>query len=230
MATTLEILTILQEQYKGWNINGTRGILHYLNLAHRLFRQQEAEQTIYFTPATGRLPYQNTVAGTYQYTLPTNCWKLFGVFVEAGVTGSLLDSYYGTGYAMRVAAPKKIEVTTLSGIDYLRIHNVRSSPWSESGNATVLFTDDPGTTTDIYNIGYYRLPVDLVSDSIQMEVEPPWDEMYLLPATCKLIEGVEHGNYAEARKEVIDLWKSSYWKELNTGEQGMYSETEDRGY
>jgi hypothetical protein len=45
-----------------------------------------------------------------------------------------------------------------------------------------------------------------------------------------LIEGIEHGNYAEARMEVLKVWRPQYWKEINSGAQGFDQETEDRGY
>lgn len=230
MSSTLEILTVLQEQFKGWNINGPRGLIYYLNVAHKLFRQCEAEQIVYYDPSTGKLPYLVTTQGVFDYELPDNCWKLFSVLVEMGVTGSLLDNWTGADYGLRIGSQRKNEVVTIAGIDYLRIHNIRSTPSSEAANARVIFTDEPGQTTIIYNIGYYKKPAEILSDSIQIEVEPPWDDMYLVPAVCKLIEGIQHGDYANARREVLDYWRRLYWKEMNSGEQGMYSETEDRGF
>lgn len=230
MSSTLEILTALQEQFKGWNVDGPRGLLYYLNVAHKLFRQCEAEQIVYYDATTGKLPYLDTVTGTFQYDLPDNCWKLWHVLVEAGVTGSLLDNWTGADYGLRIGSPRKIEPVTIAGIDYLRVHNIRSWPCTESAVAQVVFTDDPGTTDDIYNIAYYKKPAEILSSSIQIEVEPPWDDMYLVPAVCRLIEGIQHGNYADARNEVMNHWRNLYWKELNKGEQGFYAETEDRGY
>ena len=230
MATTAELITILQEQFKGWNANGPRGVLHYLDVAHRAFRQLESEQTVYFDETNGKLPYLDTTAGTYAYSLPSNCWKLAGVYVEAGVTGSILDNLSLADYGLRTSNTHKIEEVVLSGITYVRIHNVRSWPSTEAAVARMAFSDDPGTTTDVYNIKYYKKPVELYSDSIQLEVEPPYDELYLLPAVCELIEGIQHGNYAEARANLLGVWRPKYWKEINSGEQGFDFEAEDRGY
>lgn len=230
MSSTLEILTVLQEQFKGWNIDGPRGLRYFLNIAHKLFRQCESEQAVYYDVSTGKLPYLATTLGTFDYALPANCWKLFGVLVEVGVTGSILDNWTGADYGLRIGNRRRIETVTLSGIDYLRIHNIRSQPCTEAANARLQFTDDPGSTTSVYNIAYYKKPVEILSDSIQIEVEPPWDDMFLVPATAKLIEGIQHGDYANARKEVMEYWRPQYWKELNSGEQGLYGEPEDRGY
>jgi hypothetical protein len=218
------------EQFKGWNADGPRGVLHYIDVAHRMFRQVEAEQTIYFSETTGKLPYLTTTEGTYNYSLPSNCWKLGAVLVEVGVTGSILDGYSGLDYGSRTSATLRYETVVLAGIEYARIQNIRSWPCTESAAARMAFTEDPGTSTDVYNLMYYKKPSAIVSDSIQLEVEPPYDELYLLPAVCKLIEGIEHGNYAEARREVLDLWRPKYWKEISTGEQGFDYEAEDRGY
>jgi hypothetical protein len=230
MATTAELVTILQEQFKGWNANGPRGVLHYIDVAHRIFRQVESEQTVYFDETNGKLPYLDTTDGVYKYSLPSNCWKLAGVYIEAGVTGSLLDNLSLADYGLRVSNVHKIESVVMSGIEYLRLHNVRSWPASEAAVARLAFSDNPGTTDDVYNIKYYRQPVELVSDSIQLEVEPPYDELYLLPAVCELIEGIQHGNYADARTKLLEIWRPKYWKEINGGEQGFDFDSEDRGY
>ena len=230
MATTAELVTILLEQFKGWNADGPRGVLHYIDAAHKLFRQVECEQTVYYDETTGNLPLLTTTAGTYSYSLPANCWKLAAVLVESGVTGSLLDSYSNADYGIRTAVSKKIEPVTISGVDYLRIVNVRSWPSTESAVARVMFTDDPGDTTTVYNIKYYKKPADITSDTIPIEIEPPWDEMFFVPAVCKLIEGIEHGNYAEARMEILKVWLPQYIKKLNGGEQGFDQDTENRGY
>jgi len=242
MASTAELLVILQEQFKGWNINGPRGLLHYLDTAHRILCQTESANRVVFDSSTGLLPYLVTTAGTFTYNLPSDCWKLGDVLVEIGVNGSLFDnlSYYryGTGgvggtalmTGFRISSTRKLEHVTISGIGYIRVPHIRSFPAGESTLAKLIFTDDPGTTTTCYNIRYYKKCAELVSDSIPLEIEPPNDELYLLPATCKLIEGVQHGNYLEARTEILKNIKPLYWKECNSGEQGFDYDAEDRGF
>ena len=242
MATTAELLVILQEQFKGWNVNGPRGLLHYLDTAHKILCQTESDNRVVFDTTTGLLPYLVTTAGTFHYNLPADCWKLSDVLVECGINGSLLDnlSYYRYGTSglgstvlstgFRISATRKLEYVNVSGIRYIRVPHIRSTPCGESALAALTFTDDPGTTTTAYNIRYYKKPASLVSDSIPLEIEPPYDELCLLPAACKLIEGVQHGNYMEARNEILKTIKPLYWKECNSGEQGFDYDAEDRGY
>jgi hypothetical protein len=230
MATTSELLTVLLEQFKGWNVEGPRGLRHYLNTAHRMLRQCEAEQMVYIDETTGKLPYLTTTAGVFAYTLPDNCWKLSAVFVEQGVSSQLLDPYGSTDYGFRVSTAGKVEWHTFSDIIYRRVLLVRSWPCTELANARLVFMGDPGDSTAVYNLRYFKRATDIVSDSIQIDIEPPHDEMILLPATCKLIEGIQHGNYLEARKEILTVWKPLYWKEMNSSEQGFDMNTDDRGY
>lgn len=230
MATTSELLVVLQEQCKGWNVNGPRGLLWYLNQAHKMLLQKEAETRVYFDETTGKLPFLDTTDGVYNYSLPSNCWKLADVLVEIGVTGSILDNYTGADYGIRTASKRRIERVTFAGIDYLKIFQVRSWPASETAVARMAFADNPGTTDDVYNIKYYKKPTDITSDSIQIEIEPPFDVLYLLPATVKLIESQQHGNYLEARKELLATIIPMYWKEMNSGAQGFDNEAEDRGF
>jgi len=230
MATTAELLDVLQEQFKGWNVDGTRGLIHYLDVAHRLLLSAEAEQRVFIDETNGRLPFLTTVEGTFDYALPDNCWKLAAVYVEAGTNSSVLNRfrYLDYGWWRRQSLPLEYEV--FGGISFLKIPYIRSWPWNETQNARLAWLADPGDSTDVYSLKYYLLPTPIISDSIQIQIEPPWDEMFLLPATCKLVEGIQHGNYLEARAEVMSVIRPAYWAEQNSGEQGFDYEAESRGF
>lgn len=230
MATTRELITILNEQCKGWNQTGPRGILFYLNQAHKILLQVPAAQRLYFEPSTGKMPFLTTTAGTFNYTLPSNCWRLDKVLVECGVAGSLLDNLQGNDYGARFSQKIKMDYINVSGANYYNIPQIRSKPKDDYNLATVTFTEDPGDTSSVYNLYYYRMPVELSSDSIPHEIEPPWDILCLLPATVKLIEGIQHGNYLEARVEILKTIRPLYWKQMGEGGQGQCFDSEDRGF
>lgn len=232
--TTRELLTILQEQFKGWNADGERGILPHLNAAHAILKTAKGEQNVYFDEASGRLPYLVTTDSDYDYDCGDNIWLLDGLLVEveiaANTSGTLLSTLTGFDYGTRRGTSKGVQYETLAGIQYIRVPYVRSWPATETANCRLMFTANPGTTTTFYSLYGYRKPVQILSDTVQIEIEPPWDYMYLLPATAKLIEGIQHGNYVEARNYVLNVLKPAYQKEINAGEQGFDYETDDRGF
>lgn len=233
MSSTLELLTILQEQHKGWNIDGERGILPHFNAAHFILGTVKAEQNVYYDEANGDLPALTTVSNDYDYTLPAAIWMLNGVYVRvediSSMSGTLV-SLTGFDYGSRRYTARPMEYVTLAGIEYVRIPFVRSWPATETANARLMFNADPGSSTNYYRLYGWRKPTAIISDMIQVDIPPPWDYQYLLPATSKLIEGIEHGNYVEARNYIERVLKPALQKEMNGGEQGFDYEADDRGF
>lgn len=231
--TTLELLTILQEQFKGWNINGDRGILPHLNAAHFMLLANESEQNVYYDETTGELPVLPTTKGTYKYDGDSNLWKIAGLYVRvediSTVAGALI-SLTGFDYGSKRYTTRPIEYVTLAGLEYVRIMFARTYPATESNPPKIIFNEDPGDS-DKYYVQYgYKKPTQIVSDTIQMDIAPPWDYEFLLPATAKLLEGIEHGNYVEARQYVMGTLKPLLVREMNGGEQGFDFEADNRGY
>jgi len=234
MATTSELLDRIAEQCKGWNRDGYRGILQYLDIAQKTLLMEECEQNVAIDSTTGTLPSLNTTTGTYAYNLPSDCWKLGCIGIEVKiasvVSGTLLTTITGLDYGTRRQVQNPLTYFHFSGFEYVRVPYIRSYPATDSGVARLVFTADPGTATDYYKELYWKKPATLTSDSIPLEIEPPYDDLYLLPATVSLIHGVENGNYVEARTLILRDLKPAYWKERNSGEQGFSYESVSRGY
>lgn len=231
--TTQELLAIIAEQFKGWNIDGERGILPHLNAAHHMLLAQESEQNVYYDESSGELPSLTTTDGTYNYDCDDNLWKLGGIYVRVNdidsSTGVLIDMT-GFDYGTRRYNKRAPEYKVLGGINYLRVPYIRSWVSTETANARLAFTENPGDTSDYYRQFGWKKPTQIISDSIQIDIPPPWDYQYLLPATCKLLEGVQHGNYLDTQQYVIGVLKPRLWLDMNGGEQGFDYEADARGF
>jgi len=221
--TTYELLSILEEQFPGWNRDGVRGLLRYVDVAQKALCMVPAEQLLLFDDSTGELPALPTTAGLYAYFTAPEVSFVDEVLLEAQSLNSGGIQDYGN------LAYRKPEYRSISGVTYVRVPYIRTWPATDSTNAKILFTRDPGTST-LYKLRSYRRPATLDSDSIELTIPPPYDELYLLPATGKLIEGVNHGNYIEARASLIREFKPLMWEAFNLGEQGQDNEPEDRGF
>jgi hypothetical protein len=231
--TTIELLAILQEQFKGWNADGERGILPHLNAAHFILAANKSEQNVYCDEANGELPALATTALTYNYSLDSNLWMLDSILVKveeiSQISGTLV-SLTGFDYGSRRYTAKPMEYITWGGLEFVRIPFLRSWPATETAAARCMFTANPGDSTDYYRQYGYKKPTQIISDAIDPDIPPPWDYQYLLPATAKLIEGIQHGNYVEARQYVVNVLKPELKKEMNCGEQGFDYEADDRGF
>jgi hypothetical protein len=109
----------------------------------------------------------------------------------------------------------------IGGVTYVRIPNVRTKDFvNTSLPARVLFTRDPETQSDYYYRQSYRRPTQILSEDIQSDIPPPYDDDTLIPATALLIEGVQNGNYTDAREYIRNVLKKNLWKQIDGGDQG----------
>lgn len=224
MSTTQELVTLLQKQFKGWNRDGDRGILPYLNIAQRILCSVEADQLLIIDESTGKLPTITTTSGVYSYNLPATVNFVSQILIESS---NYLSYDYGNS-SRRQQRP--VESYNISGISYYVYPNIRSYPANETSQAKVVFVSDPGTTEDFYRYMGYILPNDLVSESIAISIPPPYDYTILLPAAAKLLEGVQHGNYIDAIAYITKEFLPEMHKVFNRGAFGVCYDAEDHGF
>lgn len=207
MQTTSQLLTWIELQNHGWVREGSRGTRPLFNEAHRLLLYDERDQRIVIDPATGNIPFITTVDLTYQYFLPDNCSILKAVLIDED--------------EIRDESPWSYEDFHIKGQRFYRVLNITSREKTLMINANFTFLGvNPGDTTDKFRTLYYEYPVEITSDSIQHEMPGTSDMDFLVPATIKLIEGIDHGNFIEAREYIRKILKPQFQATLDRGDQG----------
>ena len=230
MSTTEELLSILEKQFSGWNRDGVRGIRHYLNIVHRILCTVPADQLMIIDESTGLLPSLNTIANIFSYELPSNVNFVSMVLIEVGDNSFIINLRQQDYGRTTRSSQRPFEEVEVSGVRYLRIPYVRSYPVTENSVAKIVFTEDPGTVNDIYRYQAYRMPNDIVSDTIELSIHPPYDMLYLLPATAKMLEAVQNGNYVEAYASITEEFVPKMHNAFNIGAFGVCQDAEDHGF
>jgi len=208
MATTSQLLTWIEIQNHGWTREGAKGTRALLNEAHKLLLYNEIEQRIVIDPATGDYPFLVTQDNVFQYDLPLNCSILKALLIDFV---SIRDDY-----------PWTYEDFESKGRRYYRILNINSREATNNAPAFMNFIGvNPGDTTEKFRLYYYESPVNITSDAVQHQMPGSADMEFLLPATIKLIEGMDHGNIIEARQYINEVIKPEFLKTLDRGEQGI---------
>jgi hypothetical protein len=229
--TTEELMSLLEKQFTGWNRDGPRGIRTYLNIVHRILCTVEADQLMSFDDSTGKVPSFDTEAGKFDYNLPATVNFVDAILVESNVRTSLIDSIWSQDYD-RVSRIHRqpSEYVNISGIRYVKIPYVRTYPWSESSVAKVVFTSDPGDTTDVYRYRGYDLPNDILSDGIALNIPPPYDMSILFPAVGEFLKAVGNNDYVGAFEIIEKKYKPEMHKAFNKGDFGITYEAEDHSF
>ena len=206
MATTSQLLTWIENTKHGWTREGSRGSRAVLNEAHRMLLYNEIEQRLIVDPNTGDFPFGPTTDGVYQYSLPANCSILKAILVD-------IDSEIDENFFK--------EEFRANGKRYYRLLNINSREATNTENAVVNFIGvNPGSHEELYRIYYYEAPVNITSDNVQHQMPGTADVEFLMPATIKLIEGIDHGNIIEARQYIYEVLKPQFNQMINRGEQG----------
>lgn len=228
---TSDAVDELVQRFHGWNRQGEHGVLRYYNSAHSLLMAMECEQNVIFDDTTGLLPAVNTTAGTFAYLMPSNVWKIDAVLIPLDDGQVHLMTDYGQANT-RMLRTSYQNAVSIGGRLYARWPYARSQPYANASTlAKILFTKDPETTIDYYFRKSYKRPTEILSETIQGDIPEPLDTEFLLPATAKLIEGVQSGNYLEAYQWVSGEFKKEFWKRRNSGDQGyLDAEPVDRGF
>jgi hypothetical protein len=225
---TEELVDELVQRFNGWNRDGEHGVLRYLNSAHEILMTQEAQQNLVFDMATGKLPVLNTTQGTFNYVMPATIWRVSAILIDDEKALPLRNDYHFR-HGIRLSYKNSV---VIGGRVYARIPFIRT--WDYINSVTpchVMFTRDPETRSDFFFRESYRRPTQILSESIQPDIQPPWDFDVLLPAAAHLIEGVLNGNYDDARRIVRGELKPAMWKQLDSGDQGyLDDEPVSRGF
>lgn len=226
MSTTEEILTILEDRFVGWERDGPRGILHYLNIAQNILYNIDSEQTMIIDESTGNLPTIDTSDGVFAYDLPSTVRNVREIVVDSASTNSLItiNQDYGANRLGRV------ETITISNNEYYRIRGIRSYPANEDNVAKIVFTSNPGDTTGIYRYVGFLLATQLTADTVPLSIHSPYDMTILMPATATLIETKENGNYLEGLTIIEREFVPRMKKAFCIGAYGTIFHAEDRGY
>ena len=229
-----EFLTLLElnTDANGLPREGDNSLMFFTNQAIAILGHSQDSQNIIFDSTTGRLPLLTTQQGIFDYSMPDNYWKINGVWIEYGTRGSLLASILPRSDYNSYTRTEDTKIVTekLAGISYIVVPYVKTYDSGETTNARVLFTEDPGDTDDVYRIYALQQPNTLLSDSMPLPINPPYDIQFLFPATLELIRGSKNGKIAEAIAYISETLIPKYRRKLNEGEQGEDSSAVDRGF
>jgi hypothetical protein len=215
--STQENCEELVTRFNGWNLDGDHGVLKYYNQAHNILMSQECSQNLVLDESTGNIPILTTVAGYFAYNAAADVWRVTDVLVSA-------DDKYLVDYESEIRKKRRNEVV-IAGMRFWPFPFVRQKQdWRGNNSpARIVFSQDPGDTTDRFYLQQYRRPTDILSLTIEGDIAPPYDVEILIPATAKLIEGVLSGNYIEAQ-QVLRQFKMEMARILESGVQGDYDD------
>lgn len=214
---TRELLAELQELAQGRPPEGPRGLRHSLNVCHRFMMSQDVEQNIYIDPATGRPPFIVTTTAR-QYNCPDNCRRVWKVGSDTHVPANTMQWYRYYNVNRSASALRQF---AFRGVNYYDIP-IQSIDRRGTTAATVSFPHNPTATTNVYQLFYYVNPVEILSDTINPQVQDQFYDMLIdgVLARIGLKEYGEKDNFSYWKNVIV---KREFNTEMNKGAQGNSS-------
>jgi hypothetical protein len=179
--------------------------------------KSDSDENIYFDSTKGELPYLATTAGTFLYTLPTTYYRIKDIVVRESNYKSI-NPYFSANEHDNVKSPIEI-----AGKRYRVVSTVKNQPYG-SGTCTVMFRQDPQTTSTTYQI-YGYIPVNKISSvSSTLNVPEEFHLSVIVPALQLMIDGLENGKFTENLAYIEQsLLSKIVQKKLYNSEIGNYS-------
>jgi hypothetical protein len=203
MPSTRVLITRAMTFARGWNRDGTKGILPVLDEINRYMMSKDAEVNIAINSATGQPPYLATTSGTRQYTMADTVRKVASVYQLRAE-----ENYSDTGFDDISLFP----YATWQGKEYYEIP-ITTRPKTRNSNALVYFRENPGTTTNRYFLKSYTDVTEISSENIDIDVPEKFHDL-VLDGVLARIRQTEYGE--------LDQWQTwrdrvamEYWDEMN---------------
>jgi hypothetical protein len=212
MPTTSQNITTIIQQLNGWDRDGQHGVLPFYNEANNILLQNENEEMVKVDNATGLLPLLTTLAGQFKYSLPSGVWRIDSILVLIPT-----ESTYGINPLSTFQLDDRpVKYVKWAGHKFLQFQAVRCYD-EDTLNAGILFQLDPGDSTDFFYYYGYVKPNQITAETIQSQIPGRYHMSHLIPATIKLLEGIQNGTMMQARQEINTLIKPDFWNEMNKG-------------
>ena len=125
-----------------------------------------------------------------------------------------------------------VDYKEIAGNYYYEYQFVRTLDALEDVSAQIIFSRNPGESTNKFRLLMYKKPTEIDSDRIQLQI-PDRDgshRMFIFPAVMKFIEAQNNGNYMEAVDYIENTLKPKMWEVLNSGAQGRRHRTQPHYY
>ena len=225
MPTTSQNVSTIVSQLNGWDRSGQHGVLEFYGEANNILLQNPCEEMVKVDNSTGMLPLLTTLDTQFKYSLPSGIWR-----IEAIMIALPMDFNYGVNPLKNFnVEDKPIEFKVWAGRKYMVFSMVKCYDRGTM-NEGILFQVNPGATTDTYYYLGYVQPTSITSENVQTQIPSRYHFSHLIPATVKLMEGFQNGTLMQARNEIEELIKPSFWNEMNKGGKGRSGYVKSRYY
>jgi len=228
MATTRQLVSLIKEEYDP-KISETR-ILYYLNWAQNTLFQCDCAQQIFVNNNDPTFPYPilHTTEGQLDYEIDdSTLFDSTGAALAITLNGSSttvrrvkslfvaisesLNADYNPSYIGEQFNPIAINslyANSLYNVTFYTVPNI-SFNMTNSGDAKIVFAEDPGTTTDRYYVEAYLNPVELTSKNIDLSINGEEWEMALIDGVVGRIEDFKNGTSRRLEK-FLGYWTKKF--------------------
>lgn len=230
MASIGELCAWIEMAKSGWAREND--VIPIIREVVNILCKTESKRFLSLNPATGR-PYtlitQDTNYGPYNGR--QGIWGVTNILLRQPVQDYGLYYDYDSEYAEKPYL-NTTEPIEINGNWYYPFNFATAEDALEGGLVRIMFSRNPGTTTDRYFMQAYEIPTQITSDRQNLPIPDSYGahRAYVFPACLALIEALDHGNYEKAITHIETVTRPMMWKVLNKGFGGGRNRVTSRPY
>jgi hypothetical protein len=230
MASVGELASWITTAKSGWAREDD--VIPIIRSVVNMLCKVEAKRFLLINAATGRPPTlvtRDTVNGPYNG--PVGVWRVTRILLRQPVLDYGLYYDYDSEYAEKPYL-NTTEPVEINGNWYYPFNFAKAEDALEGGRVPIMFSRNPGATTDRYFMQAYQLPTQITSDRQVLPIPDSYGahRAYVFPACLALIEAMDHGNYEKAVSYIEGTIRPLVWKVLNKGFDGSRNRVTSRPY
>lgn len=191
--TVQGIISLLKRTNPDWT---DQQLIDLLNMFCEMCLKGDQTENLYFDPSTGQLPILSTTQGTYLYTLSSTYYKCRYILVKEDSWDDRYDYPNNPSFAGSTSRYIFDTAPVIIGTYRYRQVPVILTPSYGSNPATALFQFNPQTTTNKYFIYAYVGTTAITVLTSTIPIEERFHLAVVVPAMQMLIDGLDHGDFA----------------------------------
>jgi len=229
--STQSVVDEIKLKAPAWARDGSTAILNKMDQCQRFMFSRACLPSVYIDPTTGRHPFLETTAETFEYELPDVTITIDSIprtiriarALEVFIPSNRQEEYQ----ALLVDPIHPGNEAFIESKNGRLIIDATTPPATQKKKARVIFANDPGTYTDRYRVLQLIEPLRLTEDTIPLMIEEMW-EPDLIEGSLALIERADYGRSDRWNYFVNDACQR-FWYENNRGQsQGRRKATPPR--
>ncbi len=203
--TITQLVALIKKQNPEWV---DQDILDLLNWFQEMCLKTSSAENIYYDITTGDLPFLSTTQGVFQYIMPSLYYDVEAIVIKDHTLLTNNPAFTASHFG-EFKYPS--DLIRLGSHNYTQVPTVKTKAFGPAGVCSIMFTFDPQTTTNTYQIYGYTFQNAITSKQSILYIPDKYHLSCVVPAIQTLIDGLDNGDFENSIAKINQLYLPPIW-------------------